>query len=151
MQAAAAIVPMSSRQEDLWDAAPAGGLVITSRVAIVLLYRHIDPQLRDEGAELLLDTAANALNGQNLAGLTFPQTTRIIQWDWQPPTVAGTADQRDVFLPVHRRGLGRIRHHPVRGSDHERNKSTNQLDRGRVRFDDRSPASRTPASARAAA
>ena len=39
-QAAAAIVPMSSRQEDLWDAAPAGGLVITSRVGIVLLYRH---------------------------------------------------------------------------------------------------------------
>jgi hypothetical protein len=86
-QAAAAIVPMSSRQEDLWDAAAAGGLVITSRVGIVLLYRHIDPQLRDEGAELLLDTAANALNGQSLAGLTFPQTAQIVQWDWQAPTV----------------------------------------------------------------
>ena len=47
----------------------------------------IDPQLRDEGAELLLDTAANALNGQSLAGLTLPQTARVIQWDWQPPTV----------------------------------------------------------------
>lgn len=86
-KAAAAIVPMSSRQEDLWDAAPAGGLVITSRLGIVLLYRDNDPQLRDEGAELLLDTTANALNGQSLAGLTFPQTTRIIQWDWQPVTV----------------------------------------------------------------
>jgi hypothetical protein len=86
-QAAAAIVPQSSRQEDLWDAAPAGGLVITSRVGLILVYRHEDPQLRDEGAELLLDTAANALNGQSLAGLTFPQTTRIVQWDWQPVTV----------------------------------------------------------------
>lgn len=87
LQAAAAIVPQSSRQEDLWDAAAAGGLVITSRVGIILLYRHDDPQLRDEGAELLLDTAANALNGQSLAGLTFTQTSRIVQWDWQPVTV----------------------------------------------------------------
>ena len=71
-QAAAAIVPMSSRQEDLWDAAPAGGLVITSRVGIVLLYRHPDPQLRDEGVELLLDTAANALNGQQSRRPDFP-------------------------------------------------------------------------------
>jgi hypothetical protein len=86
-QAAAVIIPQSSRQEDLWDAAPAGGLVITSRIAVTLLNRNEDPQLRDEGAELLLDTAANALNGQSLAGLTFPQTTRITQWDWQPVTV----------------------------------------------------------------
>ena len=87
LQSAAAIVPMSSRQEDLWDAEPAGGLVITSRLGIVLLYRHEDPQLRDEGAELLLDTAANALNGQSLASWTLPPTTRLIQWDWQPVTV----------------------------------------------------------------
>jgi hypothetical protein len=86
-KAAAAIVPMSSRQEDLWDSAASGGLVITSRVGIVLLYRDDDPQLRDEGAELLLDTTANALNGQSLAGFTLPQTTRVIQWDWQPATV----------------------------------------------------------------
>ena len=86
-QTAAAIVPQSSRQEDLWDAAPAGGLVITSRVRIILLYRHDDPQLRDEGAELLLDTAANALNGQGLAGQIIPQTARIVQWDWQSPAV----------------------------------------------------------------
>jgi hypothetical protein len=86
-EAFAAVIPMSSRQEDLWDAAPAGGLVITSRVAIVLAYRHIDPQLRDEAAELLVDTTANALNGQSLAGLTLPQTARVIQWDWQAVTV----------------------------------------------------------------
>jgi hypothetical protein len=86
-QAAAAIVPMSSRQEDLWDSAPTGGLVITSRVGLILCYRHNDPQLRDEGAELLLDTAANALNGQDLGGQIIPQTARITAWDWQQPTV----------------------------------------------------------------
>jgi hypothetical protein len=87
LQAAAAIVPQSSRQEDLWDAQAAGGLVITSRVGLTLLYRNEDPQLRDEGAELLLDTAANALNGQSLAGWTLPAFTRITEWAWQAPTV----------------------------------------------------------------
>jgi hypothetical protein len=85
-QAAAWVVPMSSCQEDLWDASPSGGLVITSRVAIILAYRNEDAQLRDEGVELLLDTATNALNGQSLASFTLPQTTRIIQWEWQKPT-----------------------------------------------------------------
>jgi hypothetical protein len=84
--AAAAISPLSSHQEDLWDASPTGGLVITSRVSIVLAYRHHDPQLRDEAAELLVDTTANALNGQSLAGLTFTQTARLTEWTWQPAT-----------------------------------------------------------------
>jgi hypothetical protein len=84
-ECAAWVIPQSSRQEDFWDSAPAGGLVITSRVAIVLAYRHSDPQLRDEGAELLLDTAANALNGQDLGGQIIPQTARITGWEWQQP------------------------------------------------------------------
>ena len=86
-QAAVWIVPQSSRQEDLWDAAPAGGLVITSRIGLLLVYRSPadDPQIRDEGAELLLDTAANALNGNGFGGLVFTQTARITGWDWQPP------------------------------------------------------------------
>jgi hypothetical protein len=87
-QAAVWIVPQSSRQEDLWDAAPDAGLVISTRIGLLLAYRHDDPQTRDEGAELLLDTAANALNGQSLGGLIFPQTARITGWDWQPPASA---------------------------------------------------------------
>ena len=87
-QAAVWIVPQSSRQEDLWDSAPAGGLVITTRIGLLLAYRHDNPQARDEGAELLLDTAANALNGNGLGGLIFTQTARIISWDWQPPASA---------------------------------------------------------------
>jgi len=83
--AAAAIEPLSSTQADNWDSAMVGGLVITSRVTLTLLYRHSDPEMRDEAAELLLDTAANALNGQSLDGLTLPQLTRFESWTWQPP------------------------------------------------------------------
>jgi hypothetical protein len=81
----AVIEPESSTQEDRWDAAPGSGLFITSRVTITLIYRDEDPQLRDEAAELLLDTAANALNGQGLAGLTLPQLTRFVSWRWEKP------------------------------------------------------------------
>jgi len=84
--AAAAIEPESSTQDDRWDSQLAGGLVITSRVKITLLARGDDPQLRDEAAELLLDTAANALNGQSLAGFTMPAWTRVTGWNWQPAT-----------------------------------------------------------------
>jgi hypothetical protein len=84
--AAAAIVPMSSTQSDRWDSQDAGGLIVTSRVAITLAYRHIDPQLRDESAELLVDQVGNALNGQSLAALTMPALTRVESWSWAPPT-----------------------------------------------------------------
>jgi hypothetical protein len=81
----AIIEPESSTQEDRWDAAPGSGVLITSRVTITLIYRAEDPQLRDEAAELLFDTAANALNGQCLAGLTLPQLTRFVSWRWEKP------------------------------------------------------------------
>jgi hypothetical protein len=83
--ASAAIEPESSTQDDRWDAATGGGLIVTSRVTITLLYRHEDPQLRDEAVELLLEIASNALNGQCLAGLTLPQFTRIVAWRWEKP------------------------------------------------------------------
>src|SRR5271163_941344 len=69
--AAAALEPLSSTQTDDWDSETAGALRVTSRVAVTLLVRNDDPQLRDEAAELLFDTAANALNGQSLAALTM--------------------------------------------------------------------------------
>jgi hypothetical protein len=76
----------SSDQTDRWDSAPGGGLVVTSLVSITLLYRHEDPQLRDEAVELLFDTAANALNGQCLGGFTLPHFTRFVSWRWERPT-----------------------------------------------------------------
>jgi hypothetical protein len=83
--AAAAIEPASSNQTDHWDATPGGGLLITSLVTITFLYRHEDPQLRDEAVELLFDTAADALNGQCLAGFTLPGLTRFMSWRWEKP------------------------------------------------------------------
>ena len=83
--ALAVIEPESSTQEDRWDAAPGGGLLITSRVTITLIFRAEDAQVRDEAAELLFDTSAAALNGQSLAGLTLPQLTRFVSWRWEKP------------------------------------------------------------------
>jgi hypothetical protein len=84
--AAAAIEPESSQQDDRFDGGGETAMVVSSSVTITLLFRHDDPQLRDEGAELLFDTAANALNGQSLAGLTLPDLTRFGSWKWQTPT-----------------------------------------------------------------
>ncbi len=88
---AAAIEPVSSDQSDRWDAQPAGGLIVTSKVAITFLARDDDPQARDETAELLFDTAANTLNGENFAeyngnvAMTMPGWTRFLSWRWEKP------------------------------------------------------------------
>jgi hypothetical protein len=83
--AACAIEPISSNQQDLWDGGPTTGLQVLSTVRLTLLFRCEDPQLRDEGCELLFDTAANALNGQSLADLTMPDLTRFLSWSWGQP------------------------------------------------------------------
>jgi hypothetical protein len=86
-EAFACVQPQSSTQEDRWDNAESGALIVTSRVTITFAYRHIDPQLRDEGAELLFNTAANALNGQELiVGFNSPELSRFSQWTWLPQT-----------------------------------------------------------------
>jgi hypothetical protein len=82
---AAAIEPVSTAQEDRWDAAIGGDLLATSTVAITLLVRKEDAQLRDEACEDLVDVAGDALNGISLANLTLPQTAKITGWSWQPP------------------------------------------------------------------
>jgi hypothetical protein len=84
--AAAAIEPAYGEQFNRWDSEAGGGLVVRGTIQLTLLYRSDDPQIRDEGAELLLYTAANALNGQSLAGLTLPGLTYITNWAWQRPT-----------------------------------------------------------------
>jgi hypothetical protein len=83
--AAAAIEPESSTQEDHWDSAPGGGLIITSRVTLTFLQRNDEPQLRDEAVECLFNSAANALNGQSFGGLTLPQLSRFLLWRWEKP------------------------------------------------------------------
>ena len=113
-QAAVWIVPQSSRQEDLWDAAPAGGLVITSRIGLLLVYRASDdPQTRDEGAELLLDTAAERPERPGLRRPDLPADGPDHRLGLAAAGLGGAADSGDVFLPIHRRRLGRIRHHTM--------------------------------------
>jgi hypothetical protein len=92
---AAAIEPQSTQQVTGWDAQPFGGLEMMAQVLITILARHEDPTLRDELAEQLLNTAADAINGQSLAGMTVPGKTRITGWRWLPATpperrIAGT-------------------------------------------------------------
>jgi hypothetical protein len=83
--AAAAIEPELSTQDDRWDSAPGGSLIVTSRVTLTFLQRHEDPQLRDEAVERLFASAANALNGQSFAGLALPQLSRFLSWRWEKP------------------------------------------------------------------
>ena len=82
------IEPGNSNVANPWDAQPWGGILIQSQVKVTLLYRDEDAQKRDEGAENLLQVCQNALNGQNLAGLTLPALTCFLNWSWlnpQPP------------------------------------------------------------------
>ena len=81
--AAAALEADETTENDPWDSQPTGGLVMTSVMTITLLYRAEDPQLRDEAAELLIDTTCNALNGQSLARFTIPAWTRVRRWKWE--------------------------------------------------------------------
>jgi hypothetical protein len=67
-----------------WDDTT-GDMVMTCRVNLTILARDEDAQIRDETAELLLNVAANALNGQALAGASLPCMTRIRSWSWQKP------------------------------------------------------------------
>ncbi len=84
--AAAAIEPVSGSLADLWDGGAEMGEVVTGTVSLTLLFRGEDPQVRDEAAELLLNTAADAINGLALAGLTMPDKTRLGNWHWLKPT-----------------------------------------------------------------
>jgi hypothetical protein len=67
-----------------WDDT-AGDLLMSCRVNLTILARDNDPQIRDETAELLLNIAANALNGRALGGVALSCTPRIRSWSWQKP------------------------------------------------------------------
>ncbi len=82
---AAAIEPIATHQSGGWDSSPAGGLELRADLAVTLLARHPDPQLRDELAEQLLNYLINAVNGKSLADFTVPQCTLVTSWKWQSP------------------------------------------------------------------
>jgi hypothetical protein len=86
-KSAASIEPRRGSLKQYGDAAPDGGLDITSQITITVLYRHIDIELRDRGAERLLNVVFNTLNGNSLGGLIFAQTALVRDWEWLTPTV----------------------------------------------------------------
>lgn len=101
-QAAAAIDPQATAENDLYD--DEGAIEYRCTITITLLYRNEDPQARDEGAELLLNCAQNALNGAALQSLDLPDLisakTRFNGWAWQP-AVAPERRIRAVFMATY--------------------------------------------------
>jgi hypothetical protein len=81
---AVTIEPAETVQADVWDDT-SGDLLMTCRVNLTFLARHDDAQIRDETAELLVNIAANVLNGQSLAGATLVGQTRFKSWSWEKP------------------------------------------------------------------
>lgn len=57
-------------------------LVRTATVKVTILAVGEDPSLRDEQAELLWNTLANAWNGKSLGGLTTPDKTMFTYTRW---------------------------------------------------------------------
>ena len=149
-QAAAWIVPQSSRQEDLWDAAPDGGLVITSQVAIVWLTgrRPAAPRRRGRAAA---GHRRQCAERPGLGGQILPQTARM-------PAGAGSRRNRPsggfrrcslINTSLKAGTITTLRH---------RNEGLNEMSATKAKSTGRRcrsprpalPASRTPASARAA-
>ncbi len=84
---AAALEPVSTSLSTGWDAQTDGSLTYTMQLAVTLLARNSDPQLRDEAVEQLLDTFIDAVQGSPIVpGFTVPGMTRVNHWAWQTPT-----------------------------------------------------------------
>ena len=127
--AAAAIEPESSTQEDRWDSAPGGGLLITSRVTLTFLKRDDDPQLRDEAVEGLFNSAANVLNGQSLAGLTLPQLTRFLACAGRNPWLPNAESRARSPIPIWSKAGAHTTtvHSQMKGKNHGCHQSPNEL------------------------
>ena len=83
---AAVIEPKSTSLRDLEDAETDGNIYGTCSITLTFMYRGEEAEDRDEGAEKLLNTAIDALNGATLVdGLTMPGFTRIKSWTWEKP------------------------------------------------------------------
>lgn len=78
------IEPMEERSKGMWD--QGDDLEVHVKVKVTFTSRNDDPQLRDEGAERLYNTAKNVLNDVSLAGLTMPAFTSFDQARWLKPT-----------------------------------------------------------------
>ncbi|MGO9598122.1 MAG: hypothetical protein ACLP7Q_09030 [Isosphaeraceae bacterium] len=62
-----------------------GDPLLSCQLKLIFMARDEDPQVRDEVAELLLNVAAVALDGNTLSGMVLPSRTKIRSWSWQKP------------------------------------------------------------------
>ncbi len=81
---AAAVVPVSGSNTLEDDDVTTGSPRCRMTFHVVVMSRNEDPIVRDEVADKLLTTVQNAINGQSLGGLTFPQFTFVASWAWLP-------------------------------------------------------------------
>ena len=62
-----------------------GDPLLSCQLKLIFMARDEDPQVRDEAAELLLNVAAVALDGNTLSGMALPSRTKIRSWSWHKP------------------------------------------------------------------
>jgi hypothetical protein len=87
---AVSIEPDTMDFSDDWGGGPTDStdpppLIVSARLRLTFMTRLDDPSARDDEAERLANVAANALNGQSLAGLTLPAFSRFESLKWLPP------------------------------------------------------------------
>jgi hypothetical protein len=77
------IEPDRTGKGEGFDAEAWGGWTYDCQITLVVCVRDIDPVVRDEAAEQLLNVVRNTLYGA-LAGMTLYQKTYIDSWNWLP-------------------------------------------------------------------
>jgi hypothetical protein len=64
-----------------------GAIIVRGEMELHFAATDYDPDVSDEAVDRMLGIAGNALDGQSLAGITFPAFTRITKTKWidKPP------------------------------------------------------------------
>lgn len=79
------VVP--SKDAHQFDADYGGAVVVRGAMEIHYAARDVDPDVIDQTIDRLFDVSCNAINGQSLAGITFPAFTQVTKSRWieKPP------------------------------------------------------------------
>jgi hypothetical protein len=83
---AAVVEPVKGKKRTIADAGPGITILVDGTVRLTILVRNQDPETLDDLAEQLLDAAEDAIDGQSLGELTFPDKTILGEWTWEKPS-----------------------------------------------------------------